>query len=125
MEFGDVILKIAIFSACSYLMNVVLMNFLIAIMGDTFERVMEQREVLALKNKAKLLLQVRASIPYPVRVRFLDFLLLKKEDEADDAPKKRFLFVSEPSKGPAMWSGFFGGIKSQVEKNNQHLDNKL
>ena len=36
---GALAMKIAIFLTCLYLVNIVMMNFLIAVMGDTFERV--------------------------------------------------------------------------------------
>ena len=37
--FGDLVMKIAIFLTGLYIVNMVMMNFLIAVMGDTFERV--------------------------------------------------------------------------------------
>jgi hypothetical protein len=60
---GAVAIKITMFLMCTYVMNMVLMNFLIAVMGDTFERVTEQKEVLALKNKAQAIMEVDAYIP--------------------------------------------------------------
>ena len=60
---GAMAIKITIFLMCTYVMNMVLMNFLIAVMGDTFERVTEQKEVLALRNKAQAILEVDAYIP--------------------------------------------------------------
>ena len=81
------------------------MNFLIAVMGDTFERVTEQKEVLALRNKAQAIMEVDAYIPSWVSGRATprNLLVCEAKDEAE------------------RWSGFSGEIKREVKK----LEDKL
>ena len=103
------VIKIAIFLMCTYVMNMVLMNFLIAVMGDTFERVTEQKEVLALRNKAQALLEVDAYFPSWVSGR----------------ATPRNLLVCEATNEAARWSGFSGEIKREVKRLEDKLQDKL
>ena len=114
--FGDLVMKIAIFVTGLYVVNMVMMNFLIAVMGDTFERVQEQEQVLALKNRAVRLLEVNAYIPGWVSGRLTP----------------RFLLVCEAVNETEPWSGFSGEIKrevrrleAQLSEQQKSLENKL
>ena len=98
--FGDLVMKIAIFVTGLYIVNMVMMNFLIAVMGDTFERVQEQEQVLALKNRAVRLLEVNAYCPGWVSGR----------------STPRFLLVCEAVNETEPWSGFSGEIKREVKR---------
>jgi hypothetical protein len=106
---GDLVMKIAIFSVCLYLVNIVMMNFLIAVMGDTFERVTEQREILALRNKALLLLEVNAFFPTwlsgRTKPRFLSVCV-----ESNEAKRWR----DWPANSAENWSGFTGDLKREM-----------
>ena len=86
-----------------------MMNFLIAVMGDTFERVTEQAEVLAWKNKALRLLEVNAYCPAWLSGR----------------GTPRFLLVCEAVNGTEPWSGFSGEIKREVKKLEEKVQAQL
>jgi gas vesicle protein len=103
------VIKIAIFLMCTYVMNMVLMNFLIAVMGDTFERVTEQKQILALRNKARALLEVDAYFPNWMSGR----------------ATPRNLLVCEATNEAARWSGFSGEIKREVKRLEDKLQDKL
>ena len=109
-----------IFFTCTYLVYVVLMNFLIAAMGDTFERVSGRKMEFSQKNRAHLLMEAKASIPGIVCRRFFN------ED------KDRFLFVCEMAHEANSWSGFSSGIKRKIlksemktQKRMEEVENKL
>ena len=104
--FGDLVMKIAIFVAGLYIVNMVMMNFLIAVMGDTFERVQEQEQVLALKNRAVRLLEVNAYCPGWVSGR----------------STPRFLLVCEAVNATEPWSGFSGEIKREVRRLEEKVE---
>jgi hypothetical protein len=119
-DLGPSVMITVIFFTCTYLVYVVLMNFLIAAMGDTFERVSERREEYAQKNRAHLLLEAKASIPGYVCRHFLH----------DD--NSRFLFVCEMVNEAVRWSGFSSGIKRKIlkselktQKRLEEVENKL
>jgi hypothetical protein len=97
---GAMAIKIGVFIMCTYVMNMVLMNFLIAVMGDTFERVTEQKEILALRNKAQGLLEVDAYFP----------------SWASGRATPRSLLVCEAMNEAARWSGFSGEIKRELKR---------
>ena len=61
-DLGALVMKIAIFLVGLYFVNLVMLNFLIAIMQDTFGRVKKQEEVLAWQNKALRLLEVHIAV---------------------------------------------------------------
>ena len=61
-DLGALVMKIAIFLVGLYFVNLVMLNFLIAIMADTFERVKQQEKVLAWQNKALRLLEVHIAV---------------------------------------------------------------
>ena len=85
------------------------MNFLIAVMGDTFERVTEQKEILALRKKARALLEVDAYFPNWMNGR----------------ATPRNLLVCEATNEAARWSGFSGEIKREVKRLEDKLQDKL
>ena len=76
-----------------------MMNFLIAVMGDTFERVQERGEVLALKESATLARDVDAILPQRLLARL----------------NPRYVLFAKPAVDlSGEWTGFFGEIKREV-----------
>ena len=75
------------------------MNFLIAVMGDTFERVTEQKSVLSTRSRAQRLLELQACLPAWVLRRLTP----------------RFLIICEACTEAESWSGFSGEIKRAVK----------
>ena len=72
------------------------MNFLIAVMGDTFERVTEQKDILALRNKAQALLEVDAYVPNWMSGRANPRILMVCE-AIKEAPRPcRLVFMRPP-----------------------------
>ena len=82
------------------------MNFLIAIMGDTFERVTEQKSVLATRSRAQRLLELQACLPAWVLRRLTP----------------RFLIICEACAEAGSWSGFSGEIKKDVRAVKADID---
>ena len=79
--------------------DIVMMNFLIAVMGDTFERVQERGEVLALKESATLARDVDAILPQRLLARL----------------NPRYVLFAKPAVDlSGEWTGFFGEIKREV-----------
>jgi hypothetical protein len=118
---NNALMKIAIYLVFVYFAHVVMMNFLIAVMGDTFERVAEQKKVLGLRSAAQTLLEVRAHIPADLIRRFSSLL----SPFFFPAHEKRpFLYVCEPTARVRSeeWSGFSGEIKKKVDKVDKRLD---
>ena len=96
---------IAVFFAFSFVGSVVMMNFIIAVMGDTFERVQERAHVLAIKERALLVQDVDSCLPSSV-LRSLN---------------PRFVLYSRPVRSAGSlkrehteWTGFFGEIKREI-----------
>ena len=69
-----------LFISMTFISQLTFLNMLIAIMGDTFDRVMEQRPTYSLKNRLKLMASMKSIIERQA-----------KEDET-----KVFLYVIEP-----------------------------
>ena len=72
-----------IFLFSTFITQITFLNMLIAIMGDTFDRVISQRPTYSLKNKLKLMADMKSIINIMSRK--------KKEDET-----KVFLYVIQP-----------------------------
>ena len=72
-----------IFLGSTFITQITFLNMLIAIMGDTFDRVISQRPTYSLKNKLKLMADMKSIINIMSRK--------KKEDET-----KVFLYVIQP-----------------------------
>ena len=82
------------------------MNFLIAIMGDTFERVTEQKSVLSTRSRAQRLLELQACLPAWVLRRLTP----------------RFLIICEACAEAGSWSGFSGEIKKDLRAVKADID---
>ena len=91
---------IAIFFVFSFIGSVVMMNFIVAVMGDTFERVQERQRVLAIKERAALVQDVDSCLPTTLLRRL----------------NPRFVLYCTPATDAQQeaWSGFFGEIKKEV-----------
>jgi len=78
------------------------MNFIIAVMGDTFERVQERAHVLAILEHAALVLDVDALLP--------DALLRTLN--------ARFVLLCKPASTSGgtdvAWAGFFGQLRREM-----------
>ena len=75
------VLTILIFIAATFFTQITMLNMLIAIMGDTFEKITEQKTLFATRTKLALLADYAANI--------------RTTPTKDDLAKK-FLFVVEP-----------------------------
>lgn len=69
------------FLLATFITQVVMLNMLIAIMGDTFERVIENRDVNAIKTKLQLIGDLVATL---------------EQKSSEEEMKKRFMFVVKP-----------------------------
>ena len=72
---------IIIFLGASFFTQITMLNMLIAIMGDTFERITEQKSLYAVRTKLALLADYASNI--------------RNTPTPDDLARK-FLFVVEP-----------------------------
>ena len=86
----------ALFIFTTFISQITFLNMLIAIMGDTFDRVMDQKPSYSLKNKLMLMASMKCIIGSE-----------GKEDET-----KTFLYVIQPIKDPdevnedpSLWRG--------------------
>ena len=75
------VFTILILICATFFTQITMLNMLIAIMGDTFEKITEQRPLYATRNKLKLLADYAANI---------------RTDPSPDDLAKKFLFVVEP-----------------------------
>jgi hypothetical protein len=90
-----------------------MLNMLIAIMGDTFERVIENRDVNAIKSKLDLLSDLVAT--------------MAQRDYKED--KEQFLFVVQPDDADDddgdEWEGTIKKMTKHTEKNIQDMGRQL
>ena len=75
------VLTILIFLSATFFTQITMLNMLIAIMGDTFERITEQRSLFATREKLGLLADYAANI---------------RIDPTPDDLARKFLFVIKP-----------------------------
>jgi len=115
---GALVLKIVIFLLCLYLVNIVMMNFLIASMGDTFERVTEQKEILALRNKAELLLEVNSYFPSWMNGRSNFLLVCVTVNEA-------VRWSSWAGNAVDQWRGYSGDVKRELRAMQAQFEKSL
>ena len=104
------VLTITIFIAATFFTQITMLNMLIAIMGDTFERITEQRPLFATRTKLALLADYAANI--------------RSEPTADDLARK-FLFVVEPEPEEEgfdeSWQGTVHQLTSLIKKHSNLL----
>ena len=120
LDFGDFSLDdynsldIAIFILAVWIAPLVLLNMLIAIMGDTYDRVREQQGRRDFQEMAGLVYR------YEIIAR-----TVCKGKEKKEAGK--YIFVSEDvkhleQKGVDEWQGRIKGIKMEIEKNRRMIE---
>jgi len=94
----------ALFVFATFITQLTILNMLIAIMGDTFDAVLEKQEQYAMKEKIRILNDF---------VGIVDFL--------GRAEEVNFIFAAEPStKGNdegESWDGKIGAIKKGIQQN--------
>ena len=95
-----------IFLFATLFTEVTMLNMLIAIMGDTFERVVENRELNSIQMKLELLGDLSDNI------RKIDKLLGRKDVDKND----RFLFVVTPDDDEQGELGSWEGSIMQMSK---------
>ena len=80
LEAGDVLVWL-IFVATTFITQVTFLNMLIAIMGDTFDRVSEVKEQSALSEKIQIL---------------ADYVIIVKRESVEKGTKSKFIFAITP-----------------------------
>ena len=85
-----------LFLVTTFIMQITFLNMLIAIMGDTFDRVIEQRPTFSLKNKLMILAGME--------------MIIRSNETNDDS--KVFLYVIQPVLGIENNSGIDGDSES-------------
>lgn len=93
-----------LFIAATFLSNIVFLNMMIAIMGDTFDKITEKRERNALIQQTKLYGD------------FISFLTVNK-----DVDKNRFLYIITPlstdsSQADDNWEGGYNRISDKLKE---------
>ena len=106
-----------------FLEMVLLLNLLIALMGDSYEKVQEKSKVEALRERAGLLVEMEMVIEYLLGERFLlkhnycprwlHAVLPKEAMSSDGASRQR------------EWSGVAGTIKSDIEASMTQLKTQI
>ena len=90
-----------------------MMNFVIAVMGDTFERVQERAHVLAIKERALLVQDVDSCLPFHLLIKL----------------NPRFVLYAKPvvraMRQDVHWSGFFGEIKKEIGQARSEMSEQL
>ena len=104
------VLTILIFICATFFTQITMLNMLIAIMGDTFERITEQRTLFATRTKLALLADYAANI--------------RTAPTPDDLAKK-FLFVVEPEAEEEGFDESWQGTVHQLHSLNKKHSNLL
>ena len=96
----------------TFISQITFLNMLIAIMGDTFDRVMEQKPTYSLKNKLMLMASMKSIIGSQ-----------EKEDET-----KIFLYVIQPeqdvdevNEDQSLWRGKVHHMQDQIRVKFQDM----
>jgi hypothetical protein len=93
----------------TFFTNVMFLNMLIAIMGDTFARITEQKVKYALKERTELY----ADYNYAVKLN-------------QSLTKYRYLYVITPldenDGGQSDWAGGLSVIKNQIKTDSQRME---
>ena len=104
------VLTIIIFICATFFTQITMLNMLIAIMGDTFERISENRPLFATRTKLSLLADYAANI--------------RTAPTPDDLAKK-FLFVVEPEEEEEGFDETWFGTVHQLDTLNKKHSNLL
>ena len=104
------------FLLATFISLIMMLNMLIAIMGDTFERTIENRQLNNTRTKIELMGEQTHNI--------IDFSCFGKKDEKSDQ-EKTYLFVITPDEADIdendSWEG---SIKQMSKLNQQYMDAK-
>lgn len=102
-----------IFIVATFITQITMLNMLIAIMGDTFERIYTEKAVNALKTKIEL----------------MHDMALIMNSKAKNEEEKVFLFVVQPEQDEeedvGEWVGTFNSIKAHTQKRIQSLQDNI
>ena len=119
---GDFFSLPFLFSLTCFIVSVILLNMLIAIMGDSFEKVQEKRALTDSKEKVEMLYETI------ILKRYLHNLFSRgrrsKDSEDDDSRKKCIIFceetlASEDSTSKDEWEGRINLIKKTIRNINR------
>ena len=103
---GEDILVWLIFIGTTFITNVTFLNMLIAIMGDTFDRVSEVKDQSALKEKIQIL---------------ADYVIVVRRESIEKGNLSRFIFAITPKALGAdelgSWEGTVTQLKRTIESN--------
>ena len=86
---------------------IVLLNLLIAIMGDSYEKVKEKEAVHALHERAKMIMEME--LQHPSWHTFCDFMHVIEAADEDSKPTPE-------------WEGITGRVKQLLEATNARVD---
>ena len=106
----------SLFIFTTFISQITFLNMLIAIMGDTFDRVMDQKPTYSLKNKLMLMASMKSIIGSQ-----------EKEDES-----KIFLYVIQPvqdvdevNEDQSLWRGKVHHMQDQIKVKFQNMTNTV
>ena len=107
------LMTILIFICATFFVQITMLNMLIAIMGDTFERITEQRSLFATRTKLALLADYSANI---------------RTSPSNDDLARKFLFVVEPEAEEEgfdeTWQGSVQKLHSLNKRHSNYLHNQ-
>jgi len=98
-----------------FLEMVLLLNLLIALMGDSYEKVQEKSKIEALRERAGLLVEMEAVIEYMLGEKFLIKQNYCPRWLHALMPKEAFQSSDGVGSRTREWSGIAGSIKSDLE----------
>jgi len=100
------ILCYVFFIGATFFTQITMLNMLIAIMGDSFERVMENRDVNAIKMK----------------LNFMDDMAGTVGQTSSSDEREVFMFVVKPDEDDAQGSEWEGSINKMTRLTQQNID---
>ena len=111
---GKDVLVWTIFIVSTFITQITFLNMLIAIMGDTFDRVSEVKEQSALKEKLLIL---------------SDYVILVPRETEENGLLNRFIFAITPKSLGAdeagSWEGTVTQLKKTIDTNSSHVKDYL
>jgi hypothetical protein len=109
---GNPGMAVAVWLLSNFLGSVVMLNLLIAIMGDTYERVQEKAEVMRYRELAGILLEVEGFMPHAwLSRRNAGYLFVARPAVSSKDREK-----NEP------WKGFAGEIRHEVKQTQKSIE---